>query len=174
MTAGPGPHFGVVVLTMGQRPADLRRGLESVLAQEGVTTDIVVVGNGWGPGDLPDGVRGHALAENVGIPAGRNAGVPRSPATCSSSSTTMRRWPPRHACPVRRDLRERPEVGLIQPRVADPTGRPAPGRLGAPSCARATRREPGPATSLWEGAVAIRRDVFDEPGRLAGPVLLRA
>ena len=80
-TAWPGmsdprlPHFGVVVLSMGQRPEDLRRGLESVLAQEGVTTDVVVVGNGWVPVDLPDGVRGHALAENVGIPAGRNAGV---------------------------------------------------------------------------------------------------
>ena len=69
------PHFGVVVLTMGQRPNDLRRGLQSVLSQEGVTTDVVVVGNGWVPVDLPDGVRGHALAENVGIPAGRNAGV---------------------------------------------------------------------------------------------------
>ena len=71
------PHFGVVVLTMGQRPEDLRRGLESVLAQEGVTTDIVVVGNGWVPDGLPNGVRGHALPENVGIPAGRNAGVPQ-------------------------------------------------------------------------------------------------
>ncbi|MDH3959282.1 MAG: glycosyltransferase family 2 protein, partial [Actinomycetota bacterium] len=54
-------HFGVVVLTMGQRPADLRRALDSVLAQQGVTTDIVVVGNGWVPVDLPDGVRAHGL-----------------------------------------------------------------------------------------------------------------
>jgi glycosyltransferase involved in cell wall biosynthesis len=123
------PHFGVVVLTMGQRPEDLRRGLESVLAQEGVTTDVVVVGNGWVPVDLPDGVRGHALPENVGIPAGRNAGVPEvsgeliffldDDAALASPDTLVR---------FAALFTARPEVGLIQPRVEDPSGRPAPGR----------------------------------------------
>ena len=70
------PRFGVVVLTMGTRPDDLDRGLRSLLAQEGVVTDIVVVGNSWDPTGLPDGVRTLHLPENVGIPAGRNAGVP--------------------------------------------------------------------------------------------------
>ena len=37
------PDFGVVVLTLGKRPEDLRRGLESVLAQEDVVVDVVVV-----------------------------------------------------------------------------------------------------------------------------------
>jgi hypothetical protein len=63
--------FGVVILTMGTRPAELRRAIDSVLAQQDVTCDIVVVGNGWEPIDLPDGVRALGLAENVGIPAGR-------------------------------------------------------------------------------------------------------
>ena len=40
---------GVVVLTMGSRPDELRRGLESLLAQEDVELDIVCVGNGWQP-----------------------------------------------------------------------------------------------------------------------------
>ena len=74
--ATPLPRFGVVVLTMGRRPDDLRRGLQSVRAQHGVETDVVVVGNGWQPEGLPTGVRAHPLSENVGIPAGRNAGVP--------------------------------------------------------------------------------------------------
>ena len=67
--------FGVVVLTMGNRPADLRAGLESLLAQRDVVLDVVVVGNGWEPTDLPEGVRGLGLPVNRGIPAGRNAGV---------------------------------------------------------------------------------------------------
>ena len=162
------PHFGVVVLTMGQRPDDLRRGLESVLAQEGVATDIVVVGNGWVPVDLPDGVRGHALPENVGIPAGRNAGVPEVSGelvffldddAALTSPDTLVRFAALFAA--------RPEVGLIQPRVEDPTGRPAPGRW-VPRLRTGDPAAPGPATSLWEGAVAIRRTIFDEVGGWPG------
>ncbi|MDP9405478.1 MAG: glycosyltransferase family 2 protein, partial [Actinomycetota bacterium] len=68
------PAYGCVVLTMGRRPDDLRRGLESVLAQRDVDVDCVVVGNSWTPTGLPPGVRAVALRDNVGIPAGRNAG----------------------------------------------------------------------------------------------------
>jgi GT2 family glycosyltransferase len=163
------PHFGVVVLTMGQRPEDLRRGLESVLAQDGVTTDIVVVGNGWVPDDLPDGVRGHALPENVGIPAGRNAGVPQvsgellffldDDASLSGGDTLAR---------FAALFRERPEVGLIQPRVLDPDGRPAPGRW-VPRLRTGDPAEPSAATSLWEGAVAIRRELFEQVGGWPAP-----
>ena len=74
--AGERPRLGAVVLTMGNRPDDLDRALTSLLGQTGVELDVVVVGNGWQPTGLPPGVRGHRLPENLGIPAGRNAGVP--------------------------------------------------------------------------------------------------
>jgi len=67
---------GCVVLTMGTRPDGLARALDSVLAQRGVDLDVVVVGNGWEPVGLPDGVRPVALPENLGAAGGRNAGVP--------------------------------------------------------------------------------------------------
>ena len=70
------PKFGVVVLTMGNRPDDLNHGLASLLRQREVDLDVVVVGNGWQPVDLPNGVKAKGLAFNLGIPAGRNAGVP--------------------------------------------------------------------------------------------------
>jgi GT2 family glycosyltransferase len=70
------PRVGVVVLSQGRRPDGLAASLASVLRQERVALDVVVVGNGWGPQGLADGVRGIHLAENLGIPAGRNAGVP--------------------------------------------------------------------------------------------------
>ena len=168
MSGSAGAHFGVVVLTMGQRPDDLRRALDSVLAQRGVTTDIVVVGNGWVPVDLPDGVRAHGLPENVGIPAGRNAGVPEvtgellffldDDASLASPDTLAR---------FAVLLADRPDVGLIQPQVQDPTGRPAPGRW-VPRLRTGDPAEPSPATSLWEGAVAIRRALFDEIGGWPG------
>lgn len=168
MTRADLPKFGVVVLTMGQRPDDLNRALESVLAQEGVATDVVVVGNGWHPVDLPDGVRGHELAENVGIPAGRNAGVPHvagdllffldDDASLADARTLAR---------FAQLFDERPDVGLIQPRVVDPAGRDAPGRW-VPRLRTGDPAAPSPATSLWEGAVAIRRDLFDAVGGWPG------
>ena len=88
--SGPGrPKFGVTVLTMGNRPDDLNRGLASLLNQRDVDLDIVVVGNGWQPVGLPEGVKAHGLPENLGIPAGRNAGVNLVKETCCSSSTMM-------------------------------------------------------------------------------------
>ena len=75
MSGAVRPKFGVVVLTMGNRPVDLNRGLASLLNQREVDLDVVVVGNGWQPISLPEGVKAHGLSENLGIPAGRNAGV---------------------------------------------------------------------------------------------------
>ena len=46
-----------------------------MLDQRDVDVDVVVVGNGWSPEGLPADVRSVALAENVGIPAGRNVGA---------------------------------------------------------------------------------------------------
>ena len=69
-------EFGVVVLSQGKRLEDLNRGFESLLAQKGVDLDIVCVGNGWEPEGIPAQVKKLGLPENLGIPAGRNAGVP--------------------------------------------------------------------------------------------------
>ena len=68
--------FGVVVLSQGKRLEELNRGFESLLAQKGVELDIVCVGNGWEPEGIPEQVKKLGLPENLGIPAGRNAGVP--------------------------------------------------------------------------------------------------
>ena len=69
------PKVGCVVLTMGTRPAELDRSVQSLLAQTGVEADIVVVGNGWDPINIPAGVASHFLPENIGATAGRNAGA---------------------------------------------------------------------------------------------------
>ncbi len=49
----PVTDFAVILLTQGLRPDDLQRAMQSLLAQQDVTTDIVVVGNGWKPSGLP-------------------------------------------------------------------------------------------------------------------------
>lgn len=158
------PRFGVVVLTMGQRPDDLRRGLESLLGQQGVETDILVVGNGWVPTDLPEQVRALALPENVGIPAGRNAGVPEVQGELLFFLDDDAWLPdPNFLREVADRFRSDPALGLIQPRVVDATGLPSP-RRWVPRLRLGDPLASSPATSLWEGAVAMPRDVFEATG----------
>ncbi|MDQ6936260.1 MAG: glycosyltransferase [Actinomycetota bacterium] len=162
------PTYGVVVLSQGQRPADLDRGLTSLLAQTGVDLDVVVVGNGWDPVGLPAGARGVALSENVGIPAGRNAGVPYvsgellffldDDARLRDTDTLAR---------LGRLFADEPEVGLVQPRVLDPDGRPAP-RRWTPRLRVGDPARSSDVTAVWEGAVAIRRELFERIGGWAG------
>lgn len=157
-------NFGVIVLTMGQRPAELRAGLESVLAQEGVTTDIVVVGNGWEPTDLPAGITSLALAENIGIPAGRNRGVAQVSGEYLFFLDDDARLPsPDFLARMGALLDANPAIGLVQPRVVDPQGLPAPGRW-VPRPRAGDHARSGPATTLWEGATVIRRSVFTAAG----------
>ncbi|HZC25773.1 MAG TPA: glycosyltransferase family 2 protein, partial [Actinopolymorphaceae bacterium] len=48
-------RLGAVIVTMGDRPAELAALLESVRTQEGPPLPVVVVGNGTRLTGLPDG-----------------------------------------------------------------------------------------------------------------------
>lgn len=156
--------IGVVVLTMGTRPQELSRALESLLSQQDVDLDVVVVGNGWQPEGLPAGVRGLGLTENRGIPAGRNAGAGVVAGDLLFFLDDDAWLPdPGFLAAVQRRFAQDPRLGLIQPRVVDPTGAATPGRW-VPRLRVGDPGRPGPATTLWEGATAIRRAVFDSAG----------
>jgi GT2 family glycosyltransferase len=162
------PSFGCIVLTQGRRPAELRAALESLLAQRGVTVEVVVVGNGWEPAGLPDGVRALALAENVGIPAGRNAGVPAvagellffldDDARLASADALAR---------VAARLADEPDVGLLQLRV-EPSTPGTPPRDWVPRLRVGDRTRSSDVTAVWEGAVAMPRAVFEAAGGWPG------
>ena len=161
-------RFGCVVLTMGKRPDDLRMAIESLRRQEGVGTDVVVVGQAWEPEGLPDGVRGVGLAENVGIPAGRNAGVPHTEGellffldedASVVEADTLRRLGELFAAD--------PQLGLVQLRVDPREGGRAP-RDWYPRLRESGRTRAGEATLVWEGAVAMPRRVFDQVGGWPG------
>jgi GT2 family glycosyltransferase len=160
---GP-PSYAVVVLTQGGRPEDLARGLASLLAQRDVRLDVVVVGNGWQPVGLPDGVRGLALPENLGIPAGRNAGVPLVEGDLLFFLDDDAFLPDENVLARMAALfAADPELGLIQPRVVDPVGRPAP-RRWTPRLRVGDPGRSSPAMSVWEGAVALTRGAFEFSG----------
>ena len=164
--------FGCVVLTRGDRPALLAAALASLRRQEGVETDIVVVGNGWRPEGLPDGVRGHFEPEDRGIPAGRNAGVPhvRGELLFFLDDDAVLQEPDALAFLATvfnfgvRPLSEGGRgFGLAQLRV-EPAEGSAYSRDWVPRLRVGDRRESSDVTVVWEGAVAMRRDVFEQVG----------
>jgi GT2 family glycosyltransferase len=152
-------RFGCVVLSAGRSADDLARALESLRVQRGVETDVVVVGNGWEP---PASVHHVYLPEPVGIPAGRNAGVPHvagellffldDDASLAEPDALAR---------VARELTG--DVGALQLRV-DPLDDSPPLREWVPRLRAGDRMRSGDVTALWEGAVAMPRAVFDEVG----------
>jgi GT2 family glycosyltransferase len=157
------------VLTQGTRPDDLRRGLDSILAQTGVVLDVVCVGNGWEPDGLPKGVAALALAENLGIPAGRNAGVSAVTGDYIFFLDDDASIPsPTFLIDAIGIIRADRRIGLLQPRVVDPLGQTNP-RRWTPRIRKGDPQTSSPVFSVWEGAVLLPRRVFDATGGWAAP-----
>ncbi|MFB6560842.1 glycosyltransferase family 2 protein [Streptomyces sp. NPDC056400] len=167
-----GPTVGVVVLTMGDREAELRTLLDSVAAQEGAPATVVVLGQGVKLPALPAWVTAVELPENLGIPGGRNAGVqwlrehggvdivlvldddgllPRT--------DTLRL--------VREAFTENPRLGIAAFRIVDEQGLTQ--RRHVPRLGGADPTVSGPVTTFLGGAHAIRTTVIDEVGDFPAP-----
>lgn len=152
---------GCVVLSQGTRPIELSKALESVLAQTDVDVDCFVVGNGWSPVDLPTGVRSMTLAENAGVPAGRNIGAAEvsgdvllfldDDAELGDDNLLARAIVAFDADP---------KLGVLQPRAIDPSGLPT-ARRHVPRLRAAGPMRSGDVAWFWEGASLIRRTAFD-------------
>jgi GT2 family glycosyltransferase len=159
---------GCVVLSQGTRPTELANAVHSVLAQAGVDVDCIVVGNGWSPVDLPIGVRSIALADNAGIPEGRNIGAAQAKgdvlffldddAELEGTDFLAR---------AVRGFDADPRLGVVQPRAVDPGGLPT-ARRHVPRLRAADPNRSGDVAWFWEGASLIRRTVFDEVGGWPG------
>jgi len=171
--ARPPVSVGVVVLTQGKRPDDLARGIRSVFSQEDVTLDVVVVGNGWDPADavpsLPALAKTLKLEENLGIPAGRNRGVSLVSGEYlffldDDASLPSTRFLRTAAALIEAD----PGIGLVQPRVVDPSGSTSP-RRWVPRIRKGEPTQSSNVFSCWEGAVLLPRAVFDATGGWADP-----
>lgn len=69
------PRIGVVIVTMGTRPRDLKALLDSVEKQDVTAARVVLVGNATPLTDVPSEATKIPLEENLGCPGGRNAGL---------------------------------------------------------------------------------------------------
>jgi GT2 family glycosyltransferase len=118
---------------------------------------------------LPDALRTLALPENVGIPAGRNAGATAVTGEYVFFLDDDASLPsPTFLADAVARLRADPSIGLLQPRVVDPEGRENP-RRWVPRIRKGSPEESGPVFSVWEGATLLPRAVFDRTGGWAAP-----
>ena len=163
--------LGAVVITMGNRPDDLRALLDSVARQDGDPIDVVVVGNGAPVTGVPAGVRTVDLPENLGIPGGRNVGIEAfgpggsdvdvllfldDDGTLPNADTAEL---------IRQAFTADPKLGIVSFRIADPetglTQRRHVPRLRASDPMRSSR-----VTTFLGGANAVRTKVTAEVGGL--------
>ncbi|THA33366.1 glycosyltransferase family 2 protein [Streptomyces sp. A1277] len=165
--------LGAVIITMGNRPAELRALLDSVAAQDGDRIEVVVVGNGSPVPDVPAGVRTVELPENLGIPGGRNVGIEAfGPSGADVDALLfldddglLPLTDTAELC--RRAFADDPRLGIISFRIADPetgvTQRRHVPRLRAADPMRSSR-----VTTFLGGANAVRTRVLAEVGPLPG------
>jgi GT2 family glycosyltransferase len=153
--------FGCVVLTTGSRPDVLALALDSLRRQHGVELDLLVVFNGAEPSE---GVRAIGLVEDIGIPAARNAGAEQVQGDLlffldDDASVVGDDALARVAARFDAD----PALGALQLGVA-PRGGGAYSRDWVPRLRVGDRTRPSDVAVLWEGAVAVRRSVFELVG----------
>ncbi|WP_328958730.1 glycosyltransferase family 2 protein [Kitasatospora purpeofusca] len=169
-----GVTLGVVVLTMGNRPAELRALLDSVEAQEGSGSGVraVVLGQGVELPELPGWVDAVELPENLGIPGGRNAGIERLRELGGTDvlvvldddgllprTDTFRL--------IREAFEQDPRLGIVSFRIADETGFAQ--RRHVPRLGNSDPMQSGPVTTFLGGGHAIRMSVIDQVGLFPAP-----
>ncbi|MEU1346650.1 glycosyltransferase family 2 protein [Streptomyces sp. NPDC005775] len=165
--------LGAVIITMGNRPAELRALLDSVAAQDGDRIEVVVVGNGSPVPEVPAGVRTVELPENLGIPGGRNVGIEAFGPSGADVDALLFLDDDGHlpltdtAELCRQAFEADPRLGIISFRIADPdtgeTQRRHVPRLRAADPMRSSR-----VTTFLGGANAVRTRVIAEVGPLPG------
>lgn len=156
--------FGCVLLTMGKRPDELHAAITSLLNQQNVTMDIVIVGNGYDPGVDFKNIKTLFLKDNIGIPAGRNQGVEKVQGTYIfflDDDVVLK--DPYFLAKTKALFEKRADIGLMQPRVDTLDGSRAP-RRWIPRLIKGNNQKSSKATTLWEGATVLRRNVFDAIG----------
>ncbi|MEL5953667.1 glycosyltransferase [Streptomyces sp. CLV115] len=165
--------LGAVVITMGNRPDELRALLDSVAGQDGDRIEVVVVGNGAPVPDVPAGVRTVELPENLGIPGGRNVGIEAFGPSGADVDALLfldddGLLPLSDTAELcRQAFAADPGLGIISFRIADPdTG--ATQRRHVPRLRAADPMRSSRVTTFLGGANAVRTKVIAEVGPLPG------
>lgn len=155
-----------VILTMGNRPAELDRAIGSTAGLRRDGADVVIVGNGADVPPVPAGVTTLRLAENAGVAGGRNAGVD----ACAGDVVLFLDddgWYPDEGLGehVAARFAADPRLAVLSFRVVDPDGGPG-ARWHVPRLRASDPDRSSEVTTFAGGACAIRRSVYLQAGGL--------
>ncbi|MDW3216949.1 MAG: glycosyltransferase [Ilumatobacteraceae bacterium] len=160
------PRLSWVLLTMGDRFPELRAALESVDAQDH-DAEVVVVANGGEASvvrsELPETVRLQVMEDNVGVPAGRDAGF-------ATANAPVVGFLDDDAVLLDTDATSRivelfesdPRIGAVTLRIVDETGRSA--RRHVPRLGASGSERSGDVVTFLGGASVIRREAYERAG----------
>jgi GT2 family glycosyltransferase len=155
-----------VILTMGDRPAELDRAIASAAAQRHADLEIVVVGNGTDVPSAPAEVTVVRLAENAGVAGGRNAGVEACTGDVVLFLDDDGWYPdPGLGAYIASRFADDGELAVLSFRVVHPEGGP-PARWHVPRLRAGDPERSSPVTTFAGGACAIRRSAYLEAGGL--------
>lgn len=155
-----------VILTMGNRPAELERAIASALAQEDADLELVMVGNGADVPSAPSGVKVIRLPENLGVAGGRNVGVQACAGDVVVFLDDDGWFPDRQlGSYIASRFAADPSLAVISFRVVDPEGGPG-ARWHVPRLRAGDPERSSPVTTFAGGACAIRRAAYLEAGGL--------
>jgi GT2 family glycosyltransferase len=159
--------LSIVILTMGNRPAEVGRAIESTEPLRAAGAELIVVGNGADPPPVPAGVITLRLAENAGVAGGRNAGLRESTGDVVLFLDDDG-WYPEPAAlgeHVSARFAAEPRLAVLSFRVLDPEGG-AGARWHVPRLRVGDPARSSVVTTFAGGACAIRRSAFLEAGGL--------
>lgn len=165
------PAVTVVVLTMGDRRAELTRAVDSALGQRGVDVDVLVLVNG---GDAPvvaaslpaARVRVEASTRNLGIPGGRNRGAALAAAPLLAFLDDDAAYiDPDVLARAAASFAADERLGVVALRIVDPTG--ATARRHVPRLGARDPGRSGAVTAFLGGACVARAPAWRAVGGYA-------
>jgi hypothetical protein len=158
------PQIAWVVLTQGNRPAQLGAAIESLTGSaHGAPTSVLVIANG--AGEIPVAQPGVVVVSSpldLGVPGGRDLGV-RSSATPVIGFLDDDAIAPDGASErIVTVFDEEPDVGAVALRIVDEYGHTA--RRHVPRLGAAGVESGGDVALVLGGACAVRRSAYESVG----------